>query len=308
MHPLPENVSRASTFDIVERIRCEAKEGLLEFPQSDPANADIIKATSIGYDFEFIITEDNNATGGALKFNRPSFIDATKGFNLDLSASAARQRKNTRKFRVVEDLTDLYKTDCSSATTRANWVYPITGATGLAEVVRTYIRLERLTRLRTSPDEFVVDRFPTVGTKAVVFADVLNFETTLSAGVKPTLTLNAVAGSLKLTNASVTGSVERKDKHNVIVAMASDTSRDLGAGLGASRGSRKAANAKFERKAIIEEGLVEDTRTMTALVQKNSDARNRILIELQRLRNLQDDEFEAPRILGQRLLDLLRVP
>ncbi len=58
MHPLPYDVSRVSTYDIVEKLRCEAKEGLRGVPYGHP----ILKHTVIGYDFTFDITEDNNLT------------------------------------------------------------------------------------------------------------------------------------------------------------------------------------------------------------------------------------------------------
>src|SRR5262245_27627083 len=86
MHPLPEDVSPASTYDIVARMRCEVAEGLKDFPRNEKYKK-IVNATHIGYDFTFIISEDNKALNGRLEFKRPSFVD-DKGFFLDLSASA----------------------------------------------------------------------------------------------------------------------------------------------------------------------------------------------------------------------------
>ena len=53
---------------------------------------------------------------------------------------------------------------------------------------------------------------------------------------------------------------------------------------------------------------MDDPRKVTALVQKDQPARNRVLIELQRLTDLQDEDAEAPRLLGKRLLELMRLP
>src|SRR5215470_14962341 len=74
MHPLPENFPlnfpRASTFDVVQKVRCEAKAGLDRFNNSRHQDhvRQIIEATSIGYDFSFVMTENNDATGGDLHF------------------------------------------------------------------------------------------------------------------------------------------------------------------------------------------------------------------------------------------------
>jgi hypothetical protein len=53
---------------------------------------------------------------------------------------------------------------------------------------------------------------------------------------------------------------------------------------------------------------VREARTVRALVQRDSEAYTRVLIELQRLRNLEDDDREAPRLLGEKILEILRTP
>jgi hypothetical protein len=348
MHPLPENVSRANTFDIVERIRCEVSDALNSYlEQAHPRDRkhveNIIAASAIGYDFTFEITEWNNRLAddgkGLLAFKRPSFKDPSKGFSLDLTAEAHKIRKNTRKFRIVENLRDLLNAAnfkrmpavagldgnsrivCDEAY-QENWVYPITGSTGMGEVVRTYIRLEQLTDFDRSVDK--TQPIQTLGAKAVVFSDQLAFTTTVRAGVKPVLELNAVPGTFKLTTASFFGTAEREDMHNVTVALASnllevddhgiiDPSVD---GRVKKHGKKKkgtpavasAAKAKAAREVLVDAELFKDSRQVTALVQKDEPARNRVLIELQRLTDLQDEDNEAPRVLGKRLLDLMRLP
>lgn len=293
IHPLPGDLARTSTFDIVEKIRCEAQEGLRSFADTDPHGRKIIVGTTIGYDFRFDVTEINDASGGELDFRRPG---ANSNFLLDLNASALKKRQNVRTFRVVEDLTEVEKADCSKEAVRANWIYPITGAIGIGEVVRTYVRLEKLTDIRTTST--VATPFPTA-----VFADDLDFTTTVSGSITPTVTLNAVVGSLRLTHAKITGSASRADSHSLIVALARDhPDKDFD-----PRATRAKRDAK-ERRKLIEEELIADPRTVTALAQRDLDARNRVMLELQRLRNLKDDEQEAPRVLGQRLLDLLKLP
>src|SRR5262245_57594363 len=161
VHPLPQDVSYASTVDIVRRIRCEAKEGLdatLEKAASQGAAnmkhvETIIDGTTIGFEFKFVIRENNKAEGGQLVFTREG-AKPGESFEIILDASLngahgpdENTRKNTRIFRVVDDLRELRDARCGRRAMSAgpNLLYPITGSTGMAEVVRTYIELETLT-------------------------------------------------------------------------------------------------------------------------------------------------------------------
>src|SRR5262245_2524582 len=218
IHPLPGDIPRVATVDIVERMRCEAQEGLKRFEPKKIAN--IIQGTKIGYDFVFEITEDNNE---GVSGQPGSVTLARKGrgddlFTLGLTASSEKQRKNTRRFHIIEDLKVVNDTNCSPQA--QNWIYPITGATGINEVVETFIRLEQLADLQFNPPTGQLD--PGDDYTNVVFSDVLKFTTTLTAGATPTLKLSAAVGSLRVTNASITGQATRKDIHNVIVAIARD--------------------------------------------------------------------------------------
>ncbi len=66
--------------------------------------------------------------------------------------------------------------------------------------------------------------------------------------------------------------------------------------------------ARDLRKAMLDDGVVRDPRTETALAQKNAERRTRVLLEMKRIRNLKDDEKEAPRYLGEKLLEFLKPP
>ena len=244
----------------------------------------IIENTSIGFEFDFIMYETNATSSGKLEFDRPS-LAGTDGFMLDFTASASKTRKTTRTFRLLDSLADIDKADCSPEYTRANRAYPITGATGIAEVVRTYIRVERLTDL-------VRDDAGTV------FSDKLEFETKLSAGVTPHLEVKSVAGRFKLTNFSLTGSATRDDTHNVAVALCRSTD-DVDPPRGTARGMRamRASRAKTTRESWRNNVNVVTTRTMSKVVEVDSEASNRILLELQRIRNNREDAKVVSRIL-----------
>jgi hypothetical protein len=276
IHPLPGDIPRVSTANIVERIRCEAQEGLRSFQQDDPAIKRIVAGTTIAYEFSFVITEDNKATSGKLIFERPNFTGGT--LTLDFKPSATLQRMNTRTFTVLEKFEVLNAADCSPEAVRANWAYPITGATGMAEVVQSYVKLSRLAGLGKAT-------FP-----QNVFSDQLTFTTTLTAGVKPTLTLNSVAGTFRLTNASITGTADRMDVHDVTIAFAYD-------GPPSATGMR-IASAKAAQKWWADNESALKSRALRRVVQSESDATNRTLLELTRRRNAREDEVKVGKLLG----------
>jgi len=77
------------------------------------------------------------------------------------------------------------------------------------------------------------------------------------------------------------------------------------------RVARSRATTRSSRLVVndtVAAAVVRNPRAATALIQYDSDARTNVLLELQRLRDLEDDELEAPRRLGDRLLKLLREP
>src|SRR5947207_14615078 len=122
IHPLPDDVTRDSTVDIVKKIRCETKKAVeLHDPQGK------LNGAAIGYDFTFTITEDNNASGSAI-FTLP-FTNGT--FTLALGAGESKQRINEREFLIKESFSELRKEDCSTQAFREHWRYPITGIVGM---------------------------------------------------------------------------------------------------------------------------------------------------------------------------------
>jgi hypothetical protein len=202
-HPLPEDVTRKSTFAIVQQLRCEARAGIIaaNLPQS------ILDNTYIGFDFTFDITEINKATSGFLGFTNP--VSGGK-FLLDFNGGVDKTRQAERFFRVVQLFAELRNDEnCRHDTQRANLIYPITGKVGLAEVVQTYTSLKAVTKLRTKDGS--------------VFSDTLTFTSKLNAGITPTLEVSAGGNHFKLTKASIDGSVERTDIHKVVIAIAGKT-------------------------------------------------------------------------------------
>jgi len=309
MHPLPDNAPfnfpRASTFDVVHQVRCEAKAGLdpLRRGRNRAHVEKIIAATSIGYDFRFVMTEQNDLNGGALTLKRLS--SPPSKVEINVTGEATRSRQNERNFRIVEGLADVANmkdADCSDAA-RANLAYPISGRLRVDEVVRTYLRLERISDL---DDDETIDVGADGNSRAGVFSETLLFKTHLSVGARPTLTLNAVVGRYRVTRAALGGAVaSRTDDHSLIIAFAQAPNfKD-------DEFNRKVGRARDQRRSFVGRGnkVVRGARTESAIAQASTEfAHNQVALELARRRNLLDDEQDGARFLGEQLLRGLRPP
>src|SRR5215467_831403 len=87
-HPLVDDVTRSTTFDVVEKIRCEAKRAVIDYGQR------LGDDTTIAYEFTFDITETNDASGSATWF-----LPITGGnFSLAASAGSDLSREAKRNF------------------------------------------------------------------------------------------------------------------------------------------------------------------------------------------------------------------
>jgi hypothetical protein len=144
IHPLPEDVTGDTTYHIVQKIRCEARDALTKLairglresqnPRTqdlaqklaagevdviqifkDPKlsrdvdpdvhqNFDIMALSAIGFDFTLTGTE-NNDTRAAANFRYPLWDGV---FNLGVSAGNTRERQNERKLRVGHTFIELY--------------------------------------------------------------------------------------------------------------------------------------------------------------------------------------------------------
>lgn len=314
MHPLPENhplsFARASTFDIVQRVRCEAKEGLeRQRNRGGPSYREhikkIIEATSIGYDFEFIVSEHNQLRG-ELAWLRP---DGPRKLKVD--GSVDQERSTKRNFRIIETLADVANIKAEDCPDKPgpNLAYPISGSLHIDEVVRTYIQLERISDLKEQgqkPDDTDIEDLPFKGqTRPGVFSETLKFKTALLGEANPQLTLSVVAGSFRLNTAKLGTVAERRDVHSLIVvfAQAPDFKDE--------QYNRKVRKARAQRRALVGKGnkFIRGAKTEAAIAQASTEyASNQVALELSRLRNLLDDEQDRTRFLGQQLLRALRPP
>jgi hypothetical protein len=236
-HPLPDDISRETSYSIIQKVRCEAKAQVKEevrallmhshspavqslepekvllkldiVRKNDSAIADIIdkyKASVIGYAFTFTINEKDD-NGGSADFRLP-FSSST--FTLNLVGKANKDRTSDRKIDVVETFAELADLDCSETSGPSrNLLYPITGSIGMGEIVHSYLNLSET--LRLGPETKVPQR---------IFVDTLKFTTDLQATATPSIELKRFPKSkFSLEKSSGTFFVDRHDFHQVIVTL-----------------------------------------------------------------------------------------
>lgn len=240
IHPLPDDVTRLATRQIVHHIRCEARtaikhaimdylrkvertdflnrlatnqlpfqeldQHLYELPAKVRANIVKYERAAITYDFTFDITEQNTVAAEVDFVNLLShgtFAMPSKGIN-DL------QRQTVRLFRVNDNFGELIRLDsCTEDGSPENLMYPVSGTIGLGEMIETFVDLNEYQRLTGTKD---TDTVPTM-------TDTFNFQTTISGSVAPQVTLTPLNHLFRVSGASLTASALRKDIHKVIVAM-----------------------------------------------------------------------------------------
>jgi hypothetical protein len=224
-YPLPQDVTRKTTYDIVEALRCEVSVGVRasKIPLAE------YEKHIVGYDFNIDASENNKLEGGALEFTH---LMTGGNLKLALSGSADKKRMNKRFFRLTESFQQLVRSTegkCDPAGGR-DFLYPITGSIGLDEAVTTYARLGRLSRFKEN----------------TVFSDTLTFTTSLRGGVTPTLALAAGGAGLKLTRGTITKFDERVDEHKVAIAIAPKDDAGFGRTSTLFVGPRSAASLRRE--------------------------------------------------------------
>ncbi|MDX2204033.1 MAG: hypothetical protein NW223_14880 [Hyphomicrobiaceae bacterium] len=314
IRPLPEtsplNFPRASTYDIVQKVRCEAKAGLDRFKDTELAEkaGRTIRATSIGYDFQFTMQE-NNDLGGNLGLAGAAKGGGAPSGNVDVSGGITKDRKNVRTFRFIEDLSDVAKADCSGSSTAQNLAFPISGALHIDELAYTYVRLETLSNLRrleAGDHGDVAEAEDDPRRRVGVFSEYLRFSTRVEAGAKPSVSLALTTGSVGVRAAGLNASAWRTDAHDVIIAFAQDPAFHT---VEMQRARQERAVLTTQISVVGEtKRAVRAPRFVTALAQANAQSRNQVLLEIARVRNLKDNVREEPKFLGQRLLTFLRPP
>lgn len=248
IHPLAEDVTRDKTLVIVNRIRCEARDAAFDklvayltgrdgYPETvrfgqtigrdralpadyarriDKDSLSYIEKygkTAIAYEFTLDIAEQNNNTLSINALNPFGSNKATAGLGATLNLS----RENNRTFRIVDDFKELIidnKPGCPAyANSTGNYLYPITGNIGLAEMVNTFIDLNEKANLASKTAQGdSTGKVPTL-------TDQLDFQTVISGALSPKITLSPAAHGFSFTDIGLQNNISRTDKHRVVVAL-----------------------------------------------------------------------------------------
>jgi hypothetical protein len=254
IHPLPEDFAGDKTTRIVQKIRCEARDSVIRktivylkidasrFPKAHALGVsyenglpiqikDFIKIepvigsrllyfsdAGIVYNFTFNIAETND-----LQFAANAGTLITGGtFGLGGGLGALRVRENVRSFTITDSFGTLVEQIdpryCDFEAPGPNYIYPIVGRIGLAEMVNTFVDLTVFHGL-TDPIEGGKPKTPLAHRGAPTMADTLAFTTTLTASATPKIELAPLTSAFTLVNASLTSANIRVDKHQVIVGL-----------------------------------------------------------------------------------------
>ncbi|TIR91628.1 hypothetical protein [Mesorhizobium sp.] len=245
IRPLPQDVTRFNTSDIIRHIRCETREAvrnqLLAWlddrgKYGDPAAARVasdIRArkdvrkiiydglkpdtvyaislfaqTAIAYGFTFDMTVANNSS---VNLNVFSVLPAANKGTLGLGGGVNVSRNNIRTLAIADTFGSLYadvsNAYCDNELKDANYLYPITGKIGMEEQISDFIDNSIFNNLVGKDGATSGQEYE---------ADSLDFETVITGSANPKIVLDGGNG---LTDASFLGSTTRTDKHKVVIGL-----------------------------------------------------------------------------------------
>jgi hypothetical protein len=251
IHPLPDDVTGVSTYDIVRQIRCEARQAIFDEAigwLTGPKNPDL-DAQRIGLEFQSGARPINTFnytlfkggvrqivqlfynTGIAYNFN----LDMTETDNFDptvdflklfkknqlmwnVTANADRMRENTRTFTVTDTFSGLLRNTppnyCDGFIVQANYVYPIVGKIGIDRMINDFVNLTLFGALAGPASSGSTPKGPPT------MVDQLKFTTKFNLATTPKVVFSPVRN---LVDASIVATATRQDIHTVTVGLAIDT-------------------------------------------------------------------------------------
>ena len=205
----------------------------------------------ISYNFTFDMTELNNldATVDLAKVFKSSNSTDT----LALGAGLDRSRENVRTFTISDSFDVLVyqlnaSTYCDGASHGPNFIYPITGKIGIAEMIDTFVDLTIFGNLASSSSSssgsssnaLASANKPTKSAQKggdssgglSAMGDTVTFTTKLSGSATPKIVIAPVTSGL--ADASLVAALSRTDVHKLIVGMSVPTPTDF---TGTKKGS-----------------------------------------------------------------------
>jgi hypothetical protein len=175
----------------------------------------------VAYTFDLNMTETNNLDPMA-DLLRP--LPRSK-FTMNISGKFDRMRQNERLLTVTDSFSELIRMPkgyCLDPNTGRNFVvpenyiYPIAGKIGVKPMIQDFIVLTLFGALGGQAGDN--QAAPPKGPPTLV--DQLEFTTTISGTVDPTITFTPVGTALQVMDASLSANVEREDQHKVTVGLA----------------------------------------------------------------------------------------
>jgi hypothetical protein len=260
--PLPDDVTRKSTYDIVQQIRCEARRAVADHAYDYKTGIDY-KTASVAYEFDFDISEDNNASADAT-WTLPYTLGGS--FSLVANAGLNRNRHTKRNFKIVDSFDELRQMNCEGDRPRENIIYPIAGDIGVYEVVKTFIKLQQIDNPKSG--------------EVFTFADTLMFTTLLTGGVQPKLIISPLTDRFRLAAADADLNARRNDIHTVTLTLAGNPPKTPKAIVGASL---RSAAAGLAGSAGLQ---TNSSLVSTTIIQSATNPKDRALLELDRQRIL----------------------
>ncbi len=243
-HPLPEDVTRVRTFDIIQRVRCEAREAVSGQLSAQLLRSSVADSRRVGvaiqsgalevadfverYDAGLISTDkttreriknyrgaaiamaftfditENNKGSSSFGFRDPLFNGL---FDLKFSSGADLTRRNERKVEIGDKFETLLIDDKLQTYCLKVDYSQTTPFYPVVGSIGLYEVIDTFLRVEQN-----------VGL-AGTLADTLEFETKIHGSSNPKITLSPLGKSLQLVEAGGTVSAERRDIHRVIVTV-----------------------------------------------------------------------------------------
>lgn len=193
IHPQTEDFSREYLPDIVYKIRCEARQAIIDVIPTDPSDPwSYLHGSGVTFDFLFTLTERDDATtlGGV------TFPVTYGAFRIGWDAGLKKERVTTLAVNVTNSFKKLLALDDCEPAARKNIKYPITGNIGLHETLTNFANLARQNTGLFKE-----------------FSDQLKFTTDVYASVNPSVRLVPSVGRLITAEGTLKG--QRIDVHQV---------------------------------------------------------------------------------------------
>jgi hypothetical protein len=245
IHPLTQDVTGYRTIEIVQKIRCEARDAVIaaqvmHFPKVDFSRHRILAMRAKRAAKQQItakeLKEINFVNSGIVmafalegsETNGVSFAaDIVKPLahgTETLSIPAVGQtllRDNIRAFTISDTfgglMNNLSDSDCNFES-GPNYEYPIVGTIGVKEMVRSFIALALTGDLGVDQDSSKPPTYNPTGLPSM--ADTITFTTTLTGGVTPKIVLTPVGQAVQLMDASLGLTAMRVDHDQVTIGLA----------------------------------------------------------------------------------------